>query len=431
MKSSLKVHFMGIGGAGLSAVVNLALAFGYEISGCEIDASSPFLQNLLAKKIPFFPKHDSSHLENIDLLVVSPAIETLDPKNPELISAKEKNLPVLIGEEFLAKYLLSNKKVIAVSGTHGKSTTTSMIGKILEEANFDPSVMVGAIVSDWGKNYRVGSGDYFVLEADEYQEKFLLYHPYISVITAIEMDHPEYFHTLENLNKAFEKFVDNTVPEGKVVLGKDIKLETSTPPIILGRDFQLENIRLKLIGDFNQENAALALQVAKILGIDETNAKKALENFSGIARRFEFKGEAKGVKVFDDYGHHPTAIKATITAAKEKFPLERIYLIYQPHMFSRTKYLFSEFVEVFKNLPIEETILVDIYAAREENKDNISSSLLVNTINDERVKYIGDFEKTADYLTNKLIANDIVIVMGAGDVFKLSPLILEKLAAKI
>lgn len=424
-----KVHFMGLGGAGLSAVAAFAKANGYEISGCDIDDTSPFLKSLRENKVQFFSEHNKSHLQDINYLVVSPAIESLDVNNSELIAAKETNIPVLIGEEFLAKYILGNKKVIAISGTHGKSTTTAMIGKILEDADLDPSVLVGAIVKDWGTNFRLGQGEYFVIEADEYQKKFLLYSPYISVVTTIEMDHPEYFKDLAEIENAFKDFIARTQSGGQVVLGQFVPIEMSSAKV-LGRDFQIERFNLKLIGDFNLENAALAAEVGRLLGVDETKIKSSLEKFSGIARRFELKGEEKGIKVFDDYGHHPTAIKATINAAKNYFPNEKIWLVYQPHMFSRTKYLFNKFVEVFKNLPIHESVLVDIYAARQENLENVSSSDIVAACDTNKVKYIGDFDKTADYLTENLNYGNIVIVMGAGDVYKLSPLLLEKLRNK-
>lgn len=418
---------MGLGGAGISAVASFAKEAGFEVSGCDIDDSSPFLANLLEKKVPFFPEHNKDHLEGIDYLVISPAIESLDSNNLELLDAKQKEIPILIGEEFLAKFLLGDKKVIAVAGTHGKSTTTAMIAKILEDAGLDPAVMVGAIVNDWGTNFRLGEGAYFVIEADEYQEKFLLYQPFINVVTAIEMDHPEYFKDLSAVEKAFTKFVDCTKADGKIIFGKNVALENKQA-LVLGKDFQLERFNLKLIGEFNLENAAVAAEVARLLGVEETKIKSSLENFSGIARRFELKGEEKGIKVFDDYGHHPTAIMATIAAAKEKFPSQRIFLVYQPHMFSRTKYLFDQFVSVFNNLGITETILVDIYAARQENNENISSLDIVKAVNSEQVVYVGDFEKTVEQLVLKLISGDIVVVMGAGDIFKLSKMLLTKLA---
>lgn len=424
-----KVHFMGLGGAGISAVANFAKAGGFEISGCDIDSSSPFLKSLISNSVTFFSNHDSKHVKDIDYLLVSPAIESLDPNNIEIAAAKAANVPVLIGEEFLAKFLIGDKKLIAVSGTHGKSTTTAMIGKILEDSQLDPSVLVGAIVTNWGRNFRVGNGEYFVIEADEYQKKFLLYKPFISVVIAIEMDHPEYFKDLADVENAFRDFAANTQNGGQIVLGAKVPLEVENAKV-LGRDFQVDKLNLKLLGDFNLENAAIAAEVARLLGIDETTIKSSLENFSGIARRFELKGEPNGIKVYDDYAHHPTAIEATVTAAIKKYPGQKIYLVYQPHMFSRTKKLFDQFVNVFKNLNVEEIILVDIYAARQENIENISSSDIVKAVNSPKVNYIGDFGETVDYLLKKLAPNDIVIVMGAGDIYKMSEMILEKLNGK-
>lgn len=423
-----KVHFVGIGGAGVSAVAAFAKAEGFEITGCDLDQTSQFLDSLKNAGVTIFPEHDPEHLDKIDTLVVSPAIESLDPNNPELTAAKQKNIPVLIGEKFLSNNLLKSKKVIAISGVHGKSTTTAMIGKILEDAGLHPSVMVGAVVSDWGKNYRIGSGEYFVLEADEYQEKFLLYSPYISVVTAIEMDHPEYFKNLDQIKQSFQKFVDKTAADGRVVLGKNVALDPQgKQKFILGKDFQVENLNLKLIGDFNQSNAAIAFQVAKLIGVSEQQARTSLERFSGVGRRFEFRGEERGIKIFDDYAHHPTAIAATAGAAREKFPNQKIWLVYQPHMFSRTKYLETEFIETFKTVPADQVILVDIFAARQDNRENISSKQIVDQVNRSNVRYIGDFENTAYFLAKNLNVGDVVIVMGAGDIYKLSGLLLNKL----
>lgn len=425
-----RAHFMGLGGAGISAVAAFAKNQGFEISGCDLDPNSQFLKPLLKNKVSYFSEHNANHLEGIDILVVSPAIESLDPNNQELLSAKKMDIPIFIGEEFLAKFLIENKKVIAVSGTHGKSTTTAMIGKILEDAGLDPSVLVGAIVKDWGTNFRLGNGDYFVIEADEYREKFLLYRPYISIVTSVEMDHPEYFENLGAIKTAFKKFIASTKEDGFAVFGKNVTGDTKAKVIKFGRDFKLQKFKLKLIGEFNQVNATLALEVAKLIEIDKAKAIKALEQFSGISRRFEFFGEEKGIKIFDDYGHHPTAILATSQAARDKFPNQKIWLVYQPHMFSRTKYLFNDFVNVFKNLPVEEIILVDIFAARQENNEKISSRDIVLGVKKDNVRYIRDFEKTSDYLTANLNSSDIVIVMGAGDIYKLSKILLAKLARK-
>ncbi len=424
METGKRVHFMGIGGAGVSAVAAFAKAAGFKISGCDLDLESQFLKQLSYDNVEIFSNHDEKHLESADILVVSPAIESLDSNNKELLAAKEKNLPVLLGEEFLSQYMIADKKIIAITGTHGKSTTTAMVGKILEDSGFDPSVFVGAVVLDWRKNYRIGHGDYFVLEADEYQEKFLLYHPFVSVVTAIEMDHPEYFSNEEAVKSAFQKFISQTDEEGTIVLGENVDLEVGK---IRKKTVEKQKINLKLIGELNQTNASVAATVASVLGVEDAKIKESLSRFGGISRRFELKGEEKGVKVFDDYGHHPTAIKATIEAAEKEFQGKRIWLVYQPHMFSRTKYLFDDFVKVFSSLNIHEIILVDIFAARQENKENISSRDIVDAVKRESVKYIPRFEESAEYLNTSTQANDIVIVMGAGDIYKLSSIFLEKL----
>lgn len=426
-----KIHFMGLGGAGISAVAAFAKNSGFEISGCDIDSNSQFLKPLLKNNVTFFSEHNPDHITESDLLVVSPAIESLDKNNSEVLEAKKRKIPILIGEEFLAKYILGGKKVIAITGTHGKSTTTAMIGKILEESGLDPSVFVGAIVSDWGTNYRIGKGEYFVIEADEYQEKFLLYHPFIEVITAIEMDHPEYFKNIEEVLEAFKKFIGNVVKDGSVITGKGFSVgNLDVKSFELGKDFQKVTFDLKVVGEFNQENASLAYQVSNVLKISDSIAKAALEKFSGVSRRFELIGEEKGIKVYDDYGHHPGAIFVTSKAAREKYPDQKIWIIYQPHMFSRTKVLFNDFVAVFKNSPLDQIILLDIFAARQENKENITSNDIVKEVGKENVRYVGDFEKTADFLLENVSSGEVIIFMGAGDIYQLSRIFLKKLAAK-
>jgi len=422
-----KLHFMGVGGAGISAVAAFAKNALYSVSGCDIDPDSPYLKELNKLGIRIEKGHSPEHLTGVETLVVSPAIESLDPDNSELQQAKKTGLPIFTGEEFLAKNIIRDKKLIAVTGTHGKSTTTAMVGWILEKAGLDPSVMVGAIVSDWGTNYRVGKGDYFVVEADEYQEKFLLYYPDIEVITAIEMDHPEYFKNEEEVYEAFKKFALQVKNAGYLVFGPKVELINQQAHKV---DFEKKHFNLRLIGEFNQDNASLAFSVGKILGIEEEVITKALESFNGVGRRFEFKGEEKGVKVFEDYAHHPTAIEVTTAAIAEKFPNNSIWVVYQPHMFSRTKYLFDDFVKVFQNLPVENVILVDIFAARQENTEKITSADIVKEVNKKSVKYIGDFEKTAYYLAANVKVGDIVVIMGAGDVYKLSEMLLEKLKNK-
>jgi UDP-N-acetylmuramate--alanine ligase len=414
-----KIHFMGVGGAGCSAVYFIAKSLGYEVSGCDKEIS-----NFLRDEKGIQKGHDTSHLTGINTLVYSPAIPSLDPQNPELLAAKDKGIEAMPWERFVAREFLSNKFVIAISGTHGKSTTTAMTAAILEKAGLDPTCLVGAIVNSWGRNYRVGKSKYFVIEADEYGEKFLEFASDIAAIINIEFDHPEYFKNLGEVWAAFEKFVQRTKKDSILITGPSIGIQNPNGKTIKAEDI---NFNLKLIGEFNKTNAAIAATAAQQLGILDGTIKNALENFSGLARRFEFKGEQKGVAVFDDYAHHPTAVLETTKAIREKFPDKKIWLVFQPHLFTRTKALFDEFKEAFEKCPVDEIILVDIFGAREKDTGEISSSDLAKSIVGKNVKYIPDIEEAAMHLAKEVSAGNIVVSMGAGDIYKLSEILLRKL----
>jgi len=413
---------MGVGGAGCSAVYFIAKNLGYEVSGCDKEIS-----NFIKNESGIQKGHDPSHLVGINTLVYSPAIPALDPNNPELVSAKSRGVEVMSWEKFVAKEFLTNKFVIAISGTHGKSTTTAMVATILEKAGLDPTCLVGAIVNSWGTNYRVGKSKYFVIEADEYGDKFLQFSADIAAITNIEFDHPEYFKDLGEVRGAFEKFASATKKDSILITGPTIVIQNPNGKTIKA---EASSFNLKLIGEFNKTNAAIAATIARQLGILEGTIKNALENFSGLARRFEFKGEQKGVAVFDDYAHHPTAILETTKAIREKFPNKKIWLVFQPHLFTRTKVLFNEFKEAFEKSPVDEIILVDIFGAREKDTGEVSSSDLAKSIVGKNVKYIPGMEEVAVYLTKETSAGDIVVSMGAGDIYKLSEILLRKLEGK-
>ncbi|OGY21655.1 MAG: hypothetical protein A2126_01930 [Candidatus Woykebacteria bacterium GWB1_45_5] len=418
---------MGVGGAGCSAVFAIAHSLGYQVSGCDKEKWSPYLDNKLAKLVSV--GHSPDHLKGVDLLVYSPAIPAYDTQNEELLTAKKKGIEAVPWEQFVAKELLVDKFVIAIAGTHGKSTVTAMAAFILEKAGLDPTCLVGAIVNAWERNYRVGKSKYFVIEADEYSEKFLLFPADIAAVTNIEFDHPEYFADFEKLKAAFGKFV-KTLKKGSILItGPKVGLENPN-----GETIQVSkpaNFDLKMVGEFNQMNAAVAAAVAKKLVIREEIIQKALESFSGLVRRFEFKGEEKEVLVFDDYAHHPTAVLATSKAAREKFPNQKIWLVFQPHLFSRTKALFGEFVESFEKSPVDEIIITDIFGAREKDTGEVSSTDLVKTIKGKQVKYLPNIEEAATYITKEAFAGDIVITMGAGDIYKLPEMLLKKLGNKI
>lgn len=400
---------MGVAGSGISAVAAIAAYAGFKISGCDLNLDSEYLSGLKSGlQFQCWEGHDPGHLQDVDLLIITPAVTSLDPKNKELLEAKKKKIPILTWQEFMGWYLQQDKFVIAVAGTHGKSTTTAMIGLILEKAGLDPTVEVGAIVPEWGRNFRLGGDRYFVCEADEFNDNFLNYHPDIVVITNVEMDHPEYFANLAAVKKSFAKFVGNLKPGGFLVDQGKLPADT----------------KLRVPGGFNRQNAALAWKVAARLGVDDKIICQTLEEFTGLGRRFEFKGEALGARIYDDYAHHPTAIKVTLEAARQKFPHQKIWLVFQPHMFSRTKYLFDDFVKVLQEAPVDKIIILDIFPAREKDRGLVSSRELVSAVGKKDVQYPGRLEEAVRYLTQNIKKGDIVINMGAGDIYRLSPILL-------
>lgn len=424
----MKVHFLGIAGSGASAVASIAKAYGFEISGCD-----KFLHNeftLGFEKHELLDESSENHLKNVNILAVTPAVFSANPAHPELIYAKAKNIPVMTWQEFMGKYLEKDKFVIAVCGTHGKSTTTAMLGRLLEDAALDPTVELGAVVKRWGSNFRVGKGKYFVTEADEFNNNFLVTHPDICVVTNIEMDHPEFFRNYEEYENAFYKFltqtkqviITNVSDHGVAHVLKDVMKETSVTSI----DYSKNELNLDLIvpGKYNQLNASAAFQVGLSLGIDPYIIKFSLENFTGIGRRFEGIGRYKGALVYSDFAHHPTEIKVTLEAAREKFPDKKITIIFQPHMYSRTQALFDDFVKAFQGLPVDKSIIIDIYKAREEPLKGISSETLVKAINKKNTIYSTDGDlKNLLKNTNK---DDILFFVGAGPIDQMAKDLVSK-----
>ena len=425
-KDKPRIHFMGVGGSGCSAAFALAYHFGYQATGCDKEKQSPYLEKDMEKLVE--TGHNKFHLEDVDILVYSPAVVDLDSDNEELVAARRSGIETIPWEKFIAKYLAKDKFVVAITGTHGKSTVTAMVATILEKSGFDPSCLVGAVVNSWGRNYRVGRSKYFVVEADEYKERFLSYKPDVAAITNIEFDHPEYFKDFDQLKKAFEKFTTKLKKNSVLVVGPKVDLrnpggatKTVDKPL---------NLDLKMIGEFNKMNAAVAASLARNLGVNENVINKTLEHFKGIARRFEFKGEEKGVLVFDDYAHHPTALNETLQAAREKFSDKRLWLVFQPHLFTRTKVLFDEFVSVLEKVPVDEIVLVDIFAAREKDSGGISSEDLVKAVKSKKIKYIPNWRDAATHVAIKVLVGDVVISAGAGDIYKFPNILLDKLKGK-
>ena len=414
-----KAHFVGIGGIGVSAIARMMLAEGKIVSGSDSSDSliTKELEKLGAK---IFLGHNAKNVaDDVDLIVYTPAV---DFENPELKKANELNVPTLSYPEMLG-IISKNKYTIAISGAHGKTTTTAMIGKILMDANLDPTIIVGSLLKDSKSNFVAGKGGYFVVEACEYKKSFLEINPKIIVITNIDNDHLDYYGNLENIKKAFAEFVSK-LPEGGYLIcdpnDKNLKeVIKKTKAKIIDYTKIIAGFNLKIPGQHNIKNAKAALAVAEILNINKKETLKSLNGFSGAWRRFEYKGKTKkGVLIYDDYGHHPTEIKATLQGARELYPKNKIIVVFQPHLYSRTKFLLSDFGKSFSDA--DEIILADIYAAREPKDESINSKMLAEEItkNGGKAVYMKSFDKIANFLAENTKKGDVVITMGAGDIFK-------------
>ena len=384
-----RIHMMGIGGSGMSGVSYLAEKMGYLVTGCDLEESTAYAKNI-------FKGHSADHLKDADLLVVSPAVLYQNPDNPELLEGKRRGI-VVTWQEFVGKYLMEGKKLICIAGTHGKSTTTVMAGKLLVDAGLDPTVLVGAKVGQWNGNARYGKGEYFVLEADEFNNNFLFYHPDIIILNNIEFDHPDFFKNEEEVKDSFDKFIGNLKEDGILITSKDS----------LGKHFDL-----KVMGEYNQENANMVFVLGKKLAIDEGEIIKSLESFEGIGRRMELIADKNGIKVYDDYAHHPTAIKATLEGIRERFPDAKVLVIDEPHGYKRTKALLSEYKGVFDSA--NEVIIGPIFKARDEIDDSIAPTVVAKASENKNAVGLNSFEEIIEKFKKKSNKYDVVVVMGAG-----------------
>lgn len=432
----MKTHFIGIGGIGVSALAQYYLSIGAQVSGSDL-VPSEITDYLSQKGVKVFigPHSEKNIKEGADLVIYSPAVQS---NNPEYVRAKEQNIKLLSYPQALGE-LTKRYFTIAVSGTHGKSTTTSMIALILEKAGLDPLVIVGTKVREFGNtNFRNGKGGILVIEADEHFASFFSYWPKIIVITNIEREHLDYYKNLGNILKTYGKYIGHLPKDGILILNKDdansSKLKTQSSKL----QFKIQNFSirqkeakqlkkiLKVPGKHNVYNALAALTVARVLIVPDKTALKALARYRGAWRRFDMKiGMAAGKKitVISDYGHHPTEISATFAASREKFPKKRIVCVFEPHQNQRTYYLFSDFVKAIKNAPVDDIIVTDIYdvAGRETKSITkaVSSEKLVKKINKKSVIYLPKNE-VKKHLEKILKKGDILLIMGAGSIYKLS-----------
>ena len=450
------IHFVGIGGIGMSGIAEVLINLGYNISGSD-KAQSETTARLqkLGARVAF--GHAAENIGNADVVVTSTAVKV---DNPEVVAAHQRNVPVIPRAEMLAE-LLKMKFSVAVSGSHGKTTTTSMVSTILARGGLDPTMVIGGKLASIGSNARLGDSDIIVAEADESDGSFLKLSPTIAVITNIDREHLDFYPGITEIKEAFLKFA-NIVPfYGCTVLCNDnehvrdiaglIKRKMITYGIDHSADYSAQDIKylaykteysliykgerlgvieLSVPGLFNVYNSLAAVAVGRELDLDFATIKQGLVSFSGVVRRLENKGTVGGVRVVDDYGHHPTEVKATLAAARQAWK-GRLIVVFQPHRFTRTKALFNEFTQAFGDADL--LILNDIYPASEEPIAGVNSQVLCEAIRKTghpSVKYIAQPEGTIEYLLNTVKPKDIVITLGAGSIYKIGEALLAQLAAR-
>jgi UDP-N-acetylmuramate--alanine ligase len=453
------IHLIGIGGAGLSAIATVLLQQGHKVSGSDLQVS-PATERLVQLGATVFIGHRPENLnDNLQAVVVSSAIPE---DNSELVSARQRGLSIMKRAEWLG-HMMQQRVGIAIAGTHGKTTTTAMTAYLFQAAGQNPTYIVGGFVPQLDTNAAAGTGDTFIIEADEYDHTFLGLRPEIAVVTIVEWDHPDIFPTPQVLNQAFEDFV-RLVPAHGLVIGcgddpraraviRQTQAKTITYGLNDGNDWQAVKIRpnqrgghdfesaiagenndaspttvsLAIPGLHNVSNALAVLIIARHRGLRLSQAAQILSQFKGVERRFEWKGEANGVTVIDDYAHHPTEIKATLVAARTRFTNRSIWVAFQPHTFSRTLSLLDEFAKAFDDA--DHVIIVDIFASREIDEGLVSSQEIVDRISHPDARYIGSLREAADYLTNHLSPSNVLITMGAGDGYQIGEWVLERLNA--
>src|SRR6059058_2676855 len=449
-----QIHFVGIGGAGMSGIAEILLNLGYRVTGSDIRRSET-IERLEALGAKVFIGHEAAHVEGAHVVVYSSAVAR---DNIEVQVARQRQIPVIPRAEMLAE-LMRLKYGIAVAGTHGKTTTTSMIGAVLAEGRYDPTIVVGGRVANLGSNARLGQGDYLVAEADESDGSFLKLAPTLAVVTTVDAEHLDHYGNLDAIRDAFVRFVNKVPFYGSAVLCLDqpniqmlipriekriitYGLESSADLVarrlslsgmtsrfeVYQRGSLLGECTLQIPGRHNVLNALAAIGVGLELEIPFVTMERALAGFAGVQRRFQVRGTADGVTVVDDYGHHPAEIRATLAAAKAGFDA-RVVTVFQPHRHTRTKHLFDDFLTAFNQADV--LVVMDIYGAGEASIEGVSAAALAEGIRahgHRNVTYLGgDRARVVAHVCEITRPGDIVLTLGAGDVGQLGPEILRRL----
>ncbi len=432
MRPTTHIHFIGIGGIGISAIARMMLLEHTVVTGSD-RAASPVTDALRAAGATIHIGHDARHLSpEVAMVIYTIAIPD---DNPELAAAKKRGILMYTYPEFLG-ILSKEKTTIAVSGTHGKTTTTAMIASVLIAAELDPTVVVGSLMKKTDgtySNFIAGTGTYLVVEACEFKRSFLNLWPEILVITNVDTDHLDYYKDLADIQSAFRELAERVPKTGVIITQTD---NAAVAPVLTGVHAPVQNydealatvrtITLPVPGAHNESNAACALMVARKLGVADTVSLKTLAAFGGTWRRFEKKGMTQsGVLVYDDYAHHPTEISAALKSARLLFPQQRIVVAFHPHLYSRTRLLFAEFAEALAQA--DEVVLAPIYAARESHDPTVTAVKLAEAIASRSTpaRACETFESIAEYLRSHTGSGDVIITMGAGDIYKVAESLIE------
>ena len=448
-----RIHFVGIGGAGMSGIARIMLSEGLNISGSDV-IESAITQSLVALGAKIFIGQRAENILGADLLITSGAIS---PQNPELAAAREAGIEILTRAEALA-LLMEGKRSIAVAGTHGKTTTTSMLTVALQSAALDPSFAIGGLINSSGVNAHLGSGDIFVAEADESDGSFTAYHPLGAIITNLELEHVDHFKSLEDVYKSFIEFINTVQPGGFVIacgddpgvlelLSRVVRTDLSIITYGIGDcDFLLSRIllqpassisrltkngkvlpalHLSIPGRHNVLNATAALAAADYLGASLTEVLHGLQSFSGSRRRFEHKGKVNGIEVIDDYGHHPTEIRVTLETAKAYIAPGKVFAIFQPHRFSRTQAFALEFARALALA--DRAFVLEVYPASEAPIPGVTSALISRASEVDTISFEPSMVNVVDEVLILAKPGDLIMTLGAGDVNSLAPVIVQAL----
>ena len=451
------IHFVGIGGIGMSGIAELLLNLGYTVSGTDLN-SSPITENLTRLGAIIHTGHVAEAITGADVVVTSSAIPA---SNPEVVRAKETNIPVIMRAEMLAELMRLKRDGIAIAGSHGKTSTTSMVSWMLASAGLDPTIVIGGKVDALGGNAKLGMGDYLVAEADESDGSFLKLSPVIEVVTNIDMEHLDYYRDLDHIKETFLQFIDKIPFYGVAIVCLDDENVADILPRIRKRTItygmtpqadvyasdivwhegriiftvkaagrELGQINLAPPGMHNVYNGLAAVCVGLELELPFAKIREALGTYAGVQRRMQKKGEAKGITVVDDYGHHPTEIRATLTAIRKAWPENRLVVLFQPHRYSRTKALFKEFQTCFHKA--DYLVMTDIYAASEDPIPGVSTEILLDAVRQHGQRYthyIPGIDSIVDEILPLLEKGDLVLTLGAGNIVKVGEELLDRLSA--